>query len=147
MRLRDVSRAIGVVSAVPWFAGIAMIAAALWVGVHLWGRTDFLIMDVSRGQGPAAPAAMTRAEYGYFGYLSTGSAFYIDREARFAGRPSKLERVETQRVIHWLGLLETIASSVLVILAVMAVPLWVRRLVRAAGSAARVPPNSRWSGP
>ena len=140
-------RAAGIVSAVPWFVGLVMLAAALWVGVHLWGRTEFLILDVSRGQGPTAPATMTRAEYGYFGYMSTGNAIYIDRAGILAGRPSRPERVETKRAIHWFGLLETVASSVVVILAVLALPLWLHRLVRADSSAGGVPPSNRWRGP
>jgi hypothetical protein len=140
-------RAVVPVAVLPWFVGAALLVGALWIGVHLWGPTDSIIMDVSRGQGRRAPAAITRTEYGRFGYLSTGSAIYIDREAILAGRPAVPERIETKRAIHWIGLLETIGVSVLVIVAVIVLPLWVRRLSAPIAQLTKVPPNNRWRGP
>jgi hypothetical protein len=139
-------RAAAVVSVVPWFVGAVLLLGAVWIGVHLWGPADSLIMDVSRGQGPGAPAAIRRTEYGYFGYLSSGSAIYIDREARVTGH-NKSERVETKSAIHWIGLLETIVSSALLTAAVIAFPLWLRRSLVTVAQRSGVPPNNRWRGP
>ena len=137
-------RALAVVSGLPWLVGAALLVGALWIDVRLWGPADSIIMDVSRGQGPDVPAAMTRTEYGRFGYLSTGSAIYLDRDAVPQGRPSKPERVETRRAIHWVGLLETMAISVLLIAAVIIPPLWVHGYMRRWHTG---PPNNRWRGP
>jgi hypothetical protein len=139
-------RAVAVVSAVPWFVGAAVLLAAVWVSVHLWGPADSLIMDVSRGQRPGTPAAITRTEYGYFGYMSSGSAIYIDRAAVATGH-SEPERVETKRAIHWIGLLETIGSTTLLALAVIGLPLWMRRIFTTVTQPSGVPPNNRWRGP
>ena len=100
---------------------------------------------VERSRAGSSRAAITRTEYGRLDYLSTGSAVYIDREAILAGRPNEPERVETKRAIHWVGLLETIGVSVLVIVAVIVLPLWVRRLSAPMARVMRIAHVALWT--
>jgi hypothetical protein len=139
-------RAVAVLSAVPWFVGAVLLLGAVWVCVRLWGPAESLIMDVSRGQGPGTPAAITRTEYGYFGYMSSGSAIYVDRAGGATGH-SELERVETKRAIHWIGLLKTVGGTALLVLAVFGLPRWMHRMFTTVTQPSGVPPNNRWRGP
>ena len=123
-------RGVGVVAGVRSLVGAVLIVGGLLLGLRLWGLTGGFIMDVSRSEGPEAPSAIDRYEYGCFNYLSTANTIYTDREAIRAGRPGKPERIVTQRAIHWAGLVETIAVSALFIAAAIGSLLWVRNYTR-----------------
>ena len=122
----------GITSALDLCLGVAALVIAAWVGTQLWGPADSLIMDVSRAAPPGSPSAITRTEYGRFGYMSTSTAEYVDQSHH-------AERIEKRRALHWSGLAETVAASALTLSIFVGLLTWLGRLYG--------PSNNRWRGP